>query len=77
MKKRTKLDFNKKVISSLSDAEQKNVVGGDAPATTSFVECSGWSCCKETASLTLTTVLLSLANICADPPKPPFPHPDA
>jgi hypothetical protein len=60
--KRSKLNFTKKTISSLSEAEQKNLIGGEAPLSTSLIECSGWTCCKETA----ITVTLSFVTLCQE-----------
>ena len=43
-----KLELRKKVISSLTDAEKKNVIGGGEDAyTTSFSDCTYFICCGE------------------------------
>lgn len=39
-----KLVLKKKTVSTLSDTEKKLIVGGNA-ATTSYVECTGFTCC--------------------------------
>lgn len=43
-----KLELKKKVISSLTDAEKRNVIGGgDDAYTTSFSDCTYFICCGE------------------------------
>jgi hypothetical protein len=41
-----KLTLNKKILLSLSDAEKKAIVGGDA-YTTSFTNCTHFLCCGD------------------------------
>lgn len=45
--KNKKLELRKKVISSLSDADQRQVVGGVEPITTSNSDCTHFLCCKD------------------------------
>lgn len=39
-----KLSLKKKVVATLSDSEKKLIIGGNM-ATTSYVECTGFTCC--------------------------------
>ena len=45
--KNKKIELRKKVISSLSDADQRQVVGGVEPLTTSNSDCTHFLCCKD------------------------------
>ncbi|WP_118975178.1 hypothetical protein [Taibaiella koreensis] len=47
-KQNGKLKLGKDVVSSLTKAEQNNLLGGEPQWTTSFGNCSGFLCCNPT-----------------------------
>jgi hypothetical protein len=66
------LKFSKKTISQLSDLEQKLIIGGDKELTTSFIQCTGWTCCTtdpEVPPFTTTTTEITMEPGCPPPPS--------
>lgn len=65
MKKKT-LNLKKKIISSLSDAEKKEIIGGQQQVyTTSIQQCTGFTCCNTDAYCTTTTLEITTIGISA------------
>ncbi|WP_118951867.1 hypothetical protein [Taibaiella helva] len=44
-KQNSKLKLGKEVVSNLTKNEQNTLLGGEAAVTTSFLQCSGLTCC--------------------------------
>jgi hypothetical protein len=60
-----KLELKRKTISVLSDDELKRIDGGEdpiAPVTTSFGNCTGFTCCDDTESYEITIIVTFLTT---------------
>ena len=55
---KTPLSLKKQAVSKLTNAQQANLQAGNA-ATTSFIQCSGFSCCDPTESVTIITQIFN------------------
>ena len=60
----TKLELKKKTISILSDDQLKTMEGGLVdPVTTSFGQCTGFTCCDDTLSIKIAVSILVTISI--------------
>lgn len=55
-KHNNKLKLGKEVVSSLTRNEQNSLLGGEAAFTTSYVQCSGFACCRPKPSRVLECI---------------------